>query len=238
MPVLIFLLFPLLLLSGCTGALIGGGAAAVGAASVKEGGLSGTVKDARIQTTINDLWFRHNVDMFRKLDLTVNQGRVLITGVVQTPEHRVDAVRLAWKAKGVQQVINEIKISGGAGVGGFLSDSWIGTQIRTSLVLDKKIENLNYTIDVVDGTVYLMGVAQNKSELETALKSARTTRGVNRVVNYVRMAGEERFSRTAGAPAASTPVSDDPDPMLQPEQEENSPPKNPGAVRAEPLPLY
>ncbi|MDB2683197.1 BON domain-containing protein, partial [Alphaproteobacteria bacterium] len=52
-----------------------------------------------------------SVDMFTKLDLTVNQGRVLITGVVQDPAHRVEAVRLAWKPTGVQQVINEIRVA-------------------------------------------------------------------------------------------------------------------------------
>jgi osmotically-inducible protein OsmY len=179
-----------LTLPGCA-PLVGAGAATVGIAAVKEGGIKQSVSDATIQATINDLWFREDVDIFRKLDLTVNQGRVLITGIVQNPEHRVDAVRLAWKAKGVRQVINEIQIADGGGVTGYLSDSWIVTQIRTGITLDKEVQNLNYTIDAVGGTVYLMGVAQSRDELHRVLERARTTRGVKQVVSYVKLAGED-----------------------------------------------
>ena len=91
-----------LTLQGCTvgGALIGA-AATTGIAASQEGGISRAWGDAKIQAHINELWLREDTThIFRKLDLTVNQGRVLITGVVQDPQHRVDAVRLAWKPKG------------------------------------------------------------------------------------------------------------------------------------------
>ena len=69
--------------------------------------------------------------MFTKLDLTVNQGRVLITGVVQDPKHRVEAVRLAWQPTGVVQVINEVKVADSEGIIGFAKDAWISGRIRT-----------------------------------------------------------------------------------------------------------
>jgi|MDSW01.1.fsa_nt_gb osmotically-inducible protein OsmY len=185
-----FILSTALTLPGCA-PLVGAGAATVGIAAVKEGGIKQSVSDATIQATINDLWFRENVDIFRKLDLTVTQGRVLITGIVQNPEHRVDAVRLAWKAKGVKQVINEIQVADGGGVTGYLGDSWIVTQIRTGITLDKEVQNLNYTIDAVNGTVYLMGVAQSRDELHRVVERSRTTRGVKQVVSYVKLAGED-----------------------------------------------
>ncbi len=181
----------LFLVSGCTPiGLIGGAATLTGIAAVKEGGIKTSVADARIQAQINDLWFKYDFETFRKLDLTVNQGRVLITGVVQEPEDRVEAVRLAWQANGVDQVINEIRIADSEGVQGFVRDSWISARMRSALTLDKSVQNLNYSIDTVQGTVYLMGVAQNQSELNRVLEIARTTPHVKQVVSYVKLAGE------------------------------------------------
>jgi osmotically-inducible protein OsmY len=171
-------------------AVIGGAATIAGMAAVREGGVSATVEDAKIQAQINDLWFRYDLETFRKLDMTVNQRRVLITGVVQDPEDRVEAVRLAWQVNGVEQVINEIRIADGEGIQGFVRDNWISARLRTALTLDEVVQNLNYSIDTVQGTVYLMGVAQNQSELNRALELARTTPHVRQVVSYIKLAGE------------------------------------------------
>ena len=175
-------------LSSCTSLALGGGVA-VGTAAVQEGGLSRAASDARIQADINQRWFSYDVNMFTKLDLTVNQGRVLITGVVQDPAHRVEAVRLAWQPTGVVQVINEIKVADSEGIVGFAKDAWISSRIRGSLILDKDVESINYSIDTVQGAVYLMGFAQNQGELNHVIGIARTVGGVKRVVSYVKLIG-------------------------------------------------
>ena len=181
-----FLLLVPVMTTSC--AIIAGGAAvATGAAAVQEGGLSRAAKDAKIQTLINDLWFKYDVDTFAKLDLTVNNGRVLITGVVQNPDHRVEAVRLAWQPKGVEQVINEIRIAESEGIKGFARDTWITTRLRAAIVFEKDVQSLNYSIDTVQGTVYLMGVAQNQAELDKVTAIARTVKNVKQVVSYVKI---------------------------------------------------
>lgn len=185
----ILLLLSCVALGGCAGVAAGTGVA-VGTAAVQEGGISRATSDALIQTQINDLWFRHSVNMFTKLDLTINQGRVLITGVVQDPQHRVEAVRLAWKPSGVKQVINEITVSDSDGVVGYAKDSWIGTRLRSALIFDRDIESINYSIDVVQGTVFLMGFAQDQRELDRTIDIARNIPNVTRVASYVKLVGE------------------------------------------------
>ncbi|MBG78397.1 MAG: phospholipid-binding domain-containing protein [Alphaproteobacteria bacterium] len=175
-----------LALSSCAAIGIGAGAYA-GASAAQEGGLSRAMRDTRIQAEINDLWFKYSTDAFGKLDMTVNNGRVLITGVVQNPDHRVEAVRLAWQPKGVEQVINEIRVAESEGIKGFARDSWITTRLRASLVFNKEIQSLNYTIDTVQGTVYLMGVANSQDELDKAVEVARTIPDVKQVVSYVKV---------------------------------------------------
>jgi len=180
------LLSAALMLPSCV--WVGAGAAAItGATAVQEGGISRAVKDARIQALISDLWFKYDIKTFAKLDLTVNNGRVLITGVVQDPDHRVEAVRLAWQPEGVTQVINEIRIAESAGVGGYASDAWISARLRAAIVFEKEVSSLNYSIDTVQGTVYLMGTGQSQEELDKVIQTARTIPNVKQVVSYVKV---------------------------------------------------
>lgn len=181
-----------LLLSGaCTPlGMATGAAAGVGNAAAKEGGIGGAFTDASIKGKINELWFQHNISMFSKLSTTVNQGRVLITGVVQNPQDRVEAVRLVWQVEGVKQVINEIRVADSEGVPGFVRDNWITTRLRTALTFEKHVQSLNYSIDTVQGVVYLMGVAMSERELNTVMSLARTIPNVKQVVSYVKMVGE------------------------------------------------
>lgn len=191
-------------LSGCTvpGMIVGAGASA-GVASVQEGGFKRAISDAKIQTEINDLWFKYSVEAFSKLDMTVNNGRVLLTGVVQDPEQRVEAVRLAWQPQGVEQVINEIKIAESSGVVGFARDAWISARLRTTLTFDRDVQSVNYSIDTVQGTVYLMGLAQSQSELNRVIETARTIPDVRQVVSYVKMSANP----TNPDPNEQTPTS-------------------------------
>lgn len=182
--------FSLVSLGGCSLAGVAAGAGAtVGIAAAQEGGIQRALSDAEIQILINDAWFKHDVNMFSKLDMTINQGRVLITGVVQDPDHRVEAVRLAWQVDGVRQVINEIRIAESEGVGGYVKDNWITVRLRTALTFDRDVQSINYSIDTVQGVVYLMGSAQNQHELNQVIETARTIPGVKQVVSYVKLVG-------------------------------------------------
>jgi osmotically-inducible protein OsmY len=178
-------------LSGCgVVGLAAGAGATVGIAAAQEGGLKGATTDAGIRISISDLWFKHSVDMYRRLGLTVREGRVLVTGNVPYADMRVDAIRLAWQADGVRQVINEVTVDKGGGVTGYVTDTWITGNIKTHLMFDKYIQSINYTVDTVNGTVYVMGIGQDQRELDRVLDYARNTNYVKNVVSYARLRGE------------------------------------------------
>lgn len=193
-----------------------------GISAAQEGGIKGAVSDAAIKIRINDLWFKYDVDAFTKLQTTIDQGRVLILGVVQNPEHRVEAVRLVWQVPGVKQVINEIRVEDSEGIKGFVRDKWITSKLRTALTIDREVQSINYSIDTVQGIVYLMGVAQNQKELNHVIEKVRTTSGVKKVVSYVKLSGEEiEPTPTPQPPSESDPVQNyAPDyvPPYEPEQ--------------------
>lgn len=219
---LALLVFVALSLNACS--LLGmatGTAAVVGVSAAQEGGLNRAYNDTKIKVQINEAWFQYDVEAFQKLSTTVNQGRVLITGVVQNPDHRVEAVRLAWQVNGVNQVINEVRVAESEGITGFAKDNWITAKLRTSLTFDRGVQSINYSIDTVQGVVYLMGVAINQKELNHVIETARTISGVKKVVSYVKLAGEPLEAAQQPATADDV-VTTEPAPVYEPEPTTNT----------------
>ena len=173
-------------LAGC-GPLVLGAAGGTAVVATQERGFGGFVSDTEIRARINSLWLHHSIDMTNRIGLTVDQGRVLLTGRAADAQMRLDAVRLAWQAQGVKEVINEIQSDNGSSIMDTARDTWISTQIRSRITFDVDIHSQNYSIDTVDGVVYLMGVASSQEELDRALQHARSVPNVQRVVSYVRL---------------------------------------------------
>ena len=195
-------------LSGCVGpsiiGLAAGAGATVGVAAAREGGVSSAANDLHIRAFILDKWFKYNVETFRKLNLTVDEGRVLITGIVQNPDARVEAVRLAWQVDGVKQVINEVRVADSQSFPDYVGDLWITTRLRTAMTFDRDVQSINYTIDTVDGTVYLMGICQSKEELKHVTDLAREIPHVKQVISYVKQEGEPLTGTGLSPPAPAT----------------------------------
>lgn len=177
-----------LLVGACTpvGLAIGAGAAA-GAAAVQERGIEGTASDAATRVDINRLWFEASHDLFSGVYLQVQEGRVLLSGSVPDPETRVQVVELTWRANGVREVINEIEVADDSSWSDYARDSWIVAQLKSKLVVDQDILSLNYSIEAVNGSVYLMGVAQDQGELDRVVAHAKDLAYVRQVVSYVRL---------------------------------------------------
>ena len=182
-------------LQGCASAMIGAGATVATAAS-EERGLGGAARDTQTRVEINSLWLDCNEEMYRKVNLSVIEGRVLLTGIVPTQKMRLDAVRLAWQATGVKEVINQIEVSDRGGIGTYVRDSWISTELKTRMLFDSRVQSINYSVETVDGTVYLMGIAQNSGELQRVQDHARNLAYVRKVVSYVRLKDDLTRNRT------------------------------------------
>ena len=236
-----FCLIGLLGLNACSAVGIATGAAATtGIAAAQEGGISRAISDTKIKAMINDAWLKYDLDTFAKLSTTVKNGRVLITGVVQQPEHRVEAVRLAWQVEGVKSVINEIRVADSEGIVGFAKDTWISTRLRTEITFDSDIQSINYSIETVQGVVYLMGYAQNQLELNDVIEHARTISGVKQVVSYVKLVGidEDEMRAQQAAPAQQSGQAESYQETTSDSSLQTSPnASTPAAVQSEPIPL-
>lgn len=176
------------LLHGC-GVAVGAGAAA-GTATMQERGLGGTIDDKLIQARLNTAYLEHDTKLFADISSEVQEGRVLLTGTVVKPEHRIEAVRMAWRVDGVREVINQIEIGDKAGFLDYARDAWISGRVAVKLTFDNRIKAINYSVETVNGHVFLMGVAQNEAELERAKAHARDVPYVRRVTSYVLLKGD------------------------------------------------
>ena len=177
---------------GCTPAgIIVGGAATAGVVAAQERSVGAAIDDLAIRTEINHYLFQADEKLFSAVGIDVVEGRVLLTGHVPKPEDRVEAVRLAWQAAGVKEVLNEIQVTEKGGIGNYLRDVAIANELRADLLFDGAILSINYNVEVVNQVVYLIGIAQDQAELDAVIAHARAIRYVERVVSHVRLKGDE-----------------------------------------------
>lgn len=173
------------LLGGCSpvGVAVGAGATA-GIAASEERGLEGTARDAATRLEISDLWLKEGLGFYNALELQIYEGRVLLTGRVPSREAADTAVRLAWQPDGVYEVINEITVADGD-LAEFATDTVTANRLRAELTFTRGVHAINYSIRVVDGIVYLLGVAQDEAEIDRVVRTIRAMSGVRGIVNHV-----------------------------------------------------
>lgn len=222
----------MVLLSGCVAAVAGGAAAGVAASADRS--IGDQVNDATIKGAISAVWRKTNPEMSSGLDCDVYEGRVLITGRVPNPAWIEDAVRIAWRVKGVQQVYNEVAVGPISGTGDDFNDGFISTRLRNELLWDADVRSVNFIVTTSDHVVYLIGAARTLAELERVTAYARNVPNVKRVVSYVQVRGSPAPSATAApAPAAPAPTA----PGAQPAASAPAPgaAAPPAAIEVQPL---
>ena len=167
--------------------LIVGAVATTGVAIAEERSVGDAVDDLTIRAELNHLFFQDNFELYRDVSFSVIEGRVLLKGIVPTPDDRIHALRLAWQAAGVREVINEIQVSDDSGILDYARDTWISAQLKGKLLVDADVLSINYSVETVNGTVYLLGIAQDEAELARVTEHARGIQDVKRVVSHVVM---------------------------------------------------
>ena len=191
-PTAIFLLLASFSLSGCTSAVIGVGTAAV-AASTTEKGFSTSVADTQIRAKLTDQFIKSDFSLVTAVNVSVNDGAVLLTGKVKTPEEKILATKLTWKVRGVREVVNELQVTDSSSIKDIAKDLAASATLRTKLITDSDISSLNFSIDVVNGTVYLSGIAANADEMSRVVAHARDVRFTQQVVSYIILQTDKRL---------------------------------------------
>ena len=185
----------IILLVGCTlilsqyacspaGVLASGGATTM---VVAEGdkSIGSTIDDATIKLGISGKFITSENQLFLNVDTKVIEGRVLLTGIVENQEIRIEAVRKVWEVAGVQEVINEIEIGDKTTIKEYANDLWITTQIKAVAAKNIGLRSLSYNFESIRGKVYVAGITSRPEQVDTLINSIKTIKGVKEIVNYV-----------------------------------------------------
>ena len=186
--VLILITGILLLISGygCTPA---GVIASSGATTmvVAEGdrSLGTVVDDATIKLNLSTKFLKSENNLFLNINSKVIEGRVLLTGIVDNQEIRIEAVRKAWEIEGVKEVINEIEVGDKTTLKEYMNDLWINTQAKSLAAKTIGLRVFSYNFETIKGKVYIAGITSRPEQLQAIVESTKTIKGVNEIVNYV-----------------------------------------------------
>lgn len=190
--------------AGCSAAfltLVGYGAltacspvgTAIGAAAytadlaTQERGLYQGLDDNRMWIAINGRFAAADLAVAQNVHLQVQEGRVLLSGIVDTPEQRLAAVKAAWEEPGVREVINNIEVTGGRDLGQIAEDQYLAEVVWLKLFADRAVRANNYSVECINGVVYLIGVGQTDEEIQRAVDHARDVAYVRDVKSYMRV---------------------------------------------------
>ena len=143
------------------------------------------VDDATIKVNIAAKFINSDDNLFVDISTSVLEGRVLLTGLVDSQEIRIDAVRKVWEVEGVNEVVNEIQIGNRATLKEYAQDLWITTQVKAVAAKTVGFRVISYNFETIQGKVYVAGITSRPNQLEDLLSAVETIKGVTEIVNYV-----------------------------------------------------
>ncbi|MFS2316435.1 BON domain-containing protein [Maricaulis sp. D1M11] len=173
------------LIAGCLSLL-----AATGCSSIQEERSFGReVDDNTASFGIKSAMLRSEGYDFGGVQVEVTEGIALLVGTVSREVDKQQAECLAWSSPAVRSVANVLEIGPDRTVGERSRDTLTAQNVRGRLLADRSVRSVNFNVIAFRNTLYLLGVARSRGELERATSHASISEGVDHVVSYVRVSG-------------------------------------------------
>ena len=112
----------------------------------------------------------------------VLDGHIFLSGKVDEPEEKLKIVKMAWETKGARSVQSAVIIKGKTNFKNTAKDVLITSQLKTALLFNKLTKSSNYTIDTINGKIYIFGIAMTQDEKKKVISEAKEIHGVKKVV--------------------------------------------------------
>ena len=120
----------------------------------------------------------------------VLDGNIYLSGKVDEPEEKLKITKMAWETKGARSVQSTVTIKGNNNFKSTAKDILITSQLRTALIFNKLTKATNYTIDTINGKIYIFGIAMTKKEKEKVISEADQIHGVKDVIPSIYLVEE------------------------------------------------
>ena len=127
---------------------------------------------------------------FLLIQSEVIDGRIFLSGRVNTPEEKIKITKMAWETKGVRSVKNAITIKGQSNFRNTAKDILITSQLKSALVFNKKTKARNYTLETINKNIYIFGIAMDEDEKKAVINEANKIYGVEKVIPSIYLVTE------------------------------------------------
>ena len=125
----------------------------------------------------------------------VLDGRIFLTGKVDSPEEKLLLTKLAWETKGARSVRNDLKMKETFNFKRSAKDILITSQLRTAMILNKNIKATNYQIDTYKKKIYVYGIAITSEEKDLVISEAKEILDVEDVIASILLVEDLRIQK-------------------------------------------
>ena len=185
----------LFLLSGCIGAS-STGVFGTGVSIAMDPRTLGTqIDDSIMDKSLDARLVAMNKNYLLNVKTKVLDGRIFLTGKIDTPEEKLKITKLAWETKGARSVKNDLKIKEEFNFQQSAKDILITSQLRSAMIFNKKIKAVNYNIDTFKKVIYVYGIAQSEDEKDEIVKEAKEILDVKDVITSILLVEDLRIKK-------------------------------------------
>jgi osmotically-inducible protein OsmY len=189
----IFLLLIIVLnVQSCAAPIIGGVGAVAFSSSAQEKGLGTSFNDKVIYVKLRNAIYDWDPSVSQEVSISVDNGSVLITGQLKNIDTKIQLTKVIWDTKGVIEVNNKVQISETKNIKNIAKDLAALGEIRAKFMASKKLNSLNFSIDVVNNIAYISGIASSEEEIAIVTKIAQEARFIKEVQNFVKVNKDKR----------------------------------------------
>jgi osmotically-inducible protein OsmY len=148
------------------------------------------IDDTIMQKNLSARLALSNKKYFLSIQSEVIDGRIFLSGKVEEPEEKIKITKMAWETKGARSVKNAITIKGQSSFKSTAKDILITSQLRSALIFNKKTKARNYTLETINKSVYIFGIAMDKEEKTEVINEANKIYDVEKVIPSIYLASE------------------------------------------------
>jgi osmotically-inducible protein OsmY len=127
---------------------------------------------------------------FISIQSEVIDGRIFLSGKVDSPEEKIKITKMAWETKGTRSVKNAITIRGQSNFKGTAKDIFITSQLRSALIFNKKTKARNYTLETINKNIYIFGIAMDEEEKKEVINEANKIFDVQDIIPSIYLVSE------------------------------------------------
>ena len=153
------------------------------------------IDDSIMEKTISAKILSKDKKYLLAVKTKVLDGRIFVTGKVDSPEEKLLITKLAWETKGARSVRNDIKIKEEFNFKQSAKDLLITSQLRTALIVNKNIKATNYQIDTYKKKIYIYGIAMTSDEKNLVISEAEEIVDVEKVIASILLVEDLRIQK-------------------------------------------